>query len=105
MKIRIALLSGILALVAGAAAAIPTTDKVPATETAQVLSAWDEILTADLAMPAVQPESMELAVYGPCGCTPRPGCPFPIPFPVPWPSGPTIFNPFPPSGPCGPCPF
>lgn len=98
MKFRIALLSGFLALVASAAAAIPTTNEAPATEPAQVLSAWDETLTADLAPRAAQPP-MELAVFGPCGCIPRPDCPFPFPFPPTWPPGGPIFDPLPIPGP------
>lgn len=108
MKIRIAILSGSLALAAGAAAAIPTTDQESAAEPSPVLFTWDEFLGADLsalAPPPVQPESMEIAVYGPCGCTPRPPCPFPFPFPRPWPGGPEIFFPFPIPDPCGPCPY
>ncbi len=100
MKMRIALLSGLVTLVASAAAAIPTTDKEPATEPARGLFVWDEGLTAELATFAVQPESTELAVYSPCGCTPRPGLPFPFPFPLPWPPTGPIFDPFPIPGPC-----
>lgn len=99
MKMRIALLSGLLALVAGAAAAIPSPDNEPATEPARSLFAWDEIRAAEPTTPAVQPESMELAVFGPCGCIPRPDCPFPFPFPPTWPPGGPIFDPLPIPGP------
>ena len=95
MKHRIALLSGCLALVAGAAAAIPTTDKAPTTEPAPLFSTWNESITADAPLPAVPTESMELAVTGPCGCIPRPGCPFPFPWPPTWPPGGPVFDPFP----------
>ncbi len=95
MKTRIALLSGLVTLVAGAAAAIPSTDNEPATEPARSLFAWDGVLTAEPATPTVQPESMELAVFGPCGCIPRPDCPFPFPFPPTWPPGGPIPIPFP----------
>ena len=95
MKMRIALLSGLLTLVAGAALAIPTTQSVTAADQDQdqVLTAWDELLTPSIVDPTLEPDAVELAVYGPCGCIPIPGCPFPLPWP--WPPGGSILVPFP----------
>ena len=107
MKTRTLLLSGSLLLVPGSAAAVPTpaVPERPA-ETAPAPN-WDELrvhATPPLLPPAADPTSMELAVFGPCGCTPIPGCPLPIPLPWP-PGGPTIFNPLPIPNPCCPSPF
>ena len=105
MKTRIALLSGLLTLAAGVALATPTTQSVTAADQDQDLSAWDgdwaiPAAAYSLNVPTTEQEPVELAVYWPCGCIPRPGCPFPLP----WPGGP-IFSPLPIPGPCGPCPF
>ena len=95
MKTRIALLSGLLILAAGAALATPTTQSVTAAyqDQDQVLTAWDELLTPSIVDPTLEPDAVELAVYGPCGCIPIPGCPFP--FPWPWPPGGSILVPLP----------
>lgn len=108
MKLRTALLFALFLSLAGAAMATPTVGEAPASGAAVFLAGWDvdSPSVSDgyaLAPQAPVQESTELAVYWPCGCTPTPGCPFPIPWPLP--GGPTIFNPFPPIGPCGPCPF
>ena len=108
MKKHTALLFGLLFLFAGAALATPTAGEAPGSDAAAFLADWglDSPAATDgyaLAPQAPIQEPTELAVYWPCGCTPIPGCPFPIPWPQP--GGPTIFNPFPPIGPCGPCPF
>lgn len=109
MKLRIAFLSVLFLFLAGAALATPTTGDARDPSGATLVTDWDLGAVATPAYgyalgpqaPIQQPT--ELAVYWPCGCTPIPGCPFPIPWPLP--GGPTIFNPFPPNGPCGPCPF
>ncbi len=97
MKMRITLLSGLLTLAAGAALATPTTQSVTAADQDQdqVLTAWDELLTPSIVDPTLEPDAVELAVYGPCGCIPIPGCPFPFPFPWPWPPGGSILIPLP----------
>ncbi len=104
MKMRIALLSGLLTLAAGVALATPTTQSVTAADQDQVPTAWDgdwAIPAAAYALdvPTTEQEPIELAVYWPCGCIPLPGCPFPMP----WPGGP-IFSPFPLPDSCK-CPF
>lgn len=109
MKLRIAFLSLLFLFLTGAAMATPTTGEARGPDDISLVAAWDlEPVAASAQSYALAPqapfqEPTELAVYWPCGCTPIPGCPFPIPWPLP--GGPTIFNPFPPIGPCGPCPF
>lgn len=104
MKMRIALLSGLLTLAAGVALATPTTQSVTAADQDQDLTAWDgdwaiPAAAYSLNVPTTEQEPIELAVYWPCGCIPLPGCPFPMP----WPGGP-IFSPFPLPDSCK-CPF
>ncbi len=109
MKYRIAFLSLLFLFLAGVAMATPASGEAPAPDDAMLAAAWDlePVAAPDngyaLAPHAGVEEPTELAVYWPCGCTPRPGCPFPVPWPVP--DGPTIFNPFPSPDPCGPCPY
>ena len=98
MKYRIAFLATLFLFLVGAAMATPTTGEPPVPGGVELAAAWDlDSLAAPdgyaLGAPAASQEPTELAVWGPCGCTPIPGCPFPIPWPVP--GGPTIFNPFP----------
>ena len=102
MKLRTTFLSLFSLFLAGAALATPTTGEVPGPDAAAFLADWDlDSPVTDgyaLAPPPPAQEPTELAIFGPCGCTPMPGCPFPIPWPSP---GPTF--PFPLPGPC-PCP-
>lgn len=113
MKLRIALASASFLFLAGAALATPTRDGAPNSDSATFVTAWDlePVATPDdgyaFAPPAPVQGPTELAVYWPCGCTPMPGCPFPIPWPSP---GPTFPFPgpigFPLPGPCScPAPF
>ena len=111
MKLRILFVSALFLFLAGAAMAVPTIGEPTVPDGAELLAAWDlESLAAPtsagfaLAAPMPVQEPTELAAFGPCGCTPIPGCPFPLPLPGPF--GPTIFNPFPLPGPCTcPLPF
>lgn len=110
MKLRIALASALFLFLAGSALATPTGGEAPDRGAAAPAAAWDlgPVATSPtgyaLAVPRSVQAPTELAVYGPCGCTPIPGCPFPIPWPLP--GGPTIFNPFPIPGSCTcPAPF
>ena len=112
MKLRIVFVSALFLFLAGAAMATPTVADAPDPGVAGLVAAWEIEPVATpvhgyaLAAPAPVQEPTELAAFGPCGCTPIPGCPFPIPFPLPGPFGPTIFNPFPTPGSCTcPLPF
>ncbi len=112
MNLRIALASASFLFLAGAALATPTTGGTPDSGPAPFVTPWDlePVATPDhgyaFALPTHAQEPTELAVYGPCGCTPMPGCPFPIPWPSPGPTFPfPVPFPFPLPGPCGPCPF
>ena len=97
MKLRIAFLSTLFLFLAGAAMATPTVGEAP---DAALTTVWDLGQVAPpahgyaLASQAPVQESTELAVFGPCGCTPMPGCPFPIPWPSPGPTFP-LPGPFP----------
>ena len=93
MKLRTALLSTFLLFLAGAAMAVPTAGEQTDPAEAGFLAAWDtEPVAAPtgyaLVAPAPVQEPTELAIFGPCGCIPIPGCPFPIPWPSPGPTFP-----------------
>lgn len=110
MKTRITLMSGLLTLAAASAMAVPTSTTSTSADPAPDSSttAWSQIQaylpstdsppSFSISTPA--PATDQLALFGPCGCIPIPGCPFPISMP----GGPTIFNPFPPIQ-CCPSPF
>lgn len=98
MKIRTALLAGTLALVASAASAIPTSAPLSTAEPEPATFAWSIAPSSVHVEPlpaAPGEEPIELAVFGPCGCTWPPRCPFPFPFPPTWPPGGPIFIPLP----------
>ncbi len=92
MNLRIALLSALFLFVAGAALAAPSTTAEPAAaDTAPFVAAWDVEPAAPAdgyalgGLPTAEQKPVELAVYGPCGCTPKPRCPSPMPWPMPLP--------------------
>ena len=110
MKLRTTFLSVLFLSFAGAAMATPTVADAPDPGDSTLVTTWDlepgvtPVEGFALAAPMPVQEPTELAAFGPCGCTPIPGCPFPLPLPGPF--GPTIFNPFPLPGPCTcPLPF
>lgn len=94
MELRIALASASFLFLAGTALATPTKGGAPDSGPTPLVTAWD---LEPVAMPdhgyAFSPPApvqgpTELTVFGPCGCTPMPGCPFPIPWPSPGPTFP-----------------
>ena len=98
MKLRILFVSALFLFLAGAALATfrPSANRpFPTEPNSWPRGTWNRLAAPTsagytLAPPVVAPEPTELAIYNPCGCTPMPGCPFPIPWPSPF--GPDVLH-------------